>query len=221
MFDFSKENNMSKVRTWAKAQKKASQKEKLIKIISNSIIYGLSTFCSSERDGKEKENIINKARKKVLNKYSGDTSLFEIGCYLYFRIDLWHYRNKMQKYRERVVNYLIDQFLLVFRNSLCLENIEEILQNRLDLYGRLVREIKNSEKLQNEIDFYLTQLTILTANNTPPKIYNFIEDFPVIILDAFEETFLKTEIRSFEQIMIPICLKNIVYFYKLTSDNNK
>jgi len=208
---------MSKVRSWAEAQKKAIQEEKPIKILSNAIIYGLSNFCSSEKGGREKGNFINKAKKKTLINYSGDASLFEVGCYLYFRIDLWHYRNKMQKYRERVVNDLIDQFLLVFRNSLHLENIEEILQNRLDLYGKLIRENKNP---QDEIHFYLTQLISRTRGNMLPEIYDF-KDFPVLVMDAFENIFLETEIMAFEQAMVSACLKSIDNFYKLTSENNK
>jgi len=110
---------------------------------------------------------------------------------------------------------------LIFKDALNLENIEEILQNRLNLYGKLVRETKNREELQNEVDFYLTQLLIRTVDNTLPKIYNFIEDFPVVILGVFKETFLKIEIKSFEQAMVPACLKSIENFYKLTLEDNK
>lgn len=208
---------MSKVRVWAEDQRKVNQKGEPIKILSDAIIYGLSKFCSSEKGSKGKENFTNKTREKVFIKYCGDASLFEVGCYLYFRIDLWHYRNKMQKYHEEVVNYLIDQFLLVFKNSLHLENIEEVLQNRLDLYGRLIRESKNP---QNEIHFYLTQLVSLTRGNLLPEIYDF-KDFPVLIIDAFENVFLENEIRAFEQAMVPACLKSIENFYKLTSEDRK
>jgi len=212
---------MSKVRTWAEAQRKANQKEKPIKILSNAIIYGLSKFCSSDDHSKTREDIVDQISKQVHLDYSSDASLFEIGCYLYFRIDLWHVQSNRAEYRETVVNYLTDQFVLIFKDTLKLENIEEILQNRLDLYGKLVRESKNREELQNEIDFYLTQLVIRTANNVSPKIYKFTEDFPVVIIDAFEETFLKIEIKSFEKGIIPACLKSIDNFYKLTSENNK
>ena len=222
MFNFlNKKNNISKVRVWAEAQKKADQKEQTIKILSNAIIYGLSKFCSSKGDSKKKEDIIDQVRKKVFIDYSGDASLFEIGCYLYFRIDLWHVQNNKREYRETVVNYLIDQFLSVFEDALNLKNIEEILQNRLNLYGKLVRESKNREELQNEIDYYLTQLLIRTANNTLPKVHHFIEDFPVVAFDFFEEMCLKIEIKSFEQTMIPACLKSIENFYKLISEENK
>jgi hypothetical protein len=222
MFKFlKKKNNMSKVRAWAEAQKKVNQKGKPIKILSDAIIYGLSKFCSSEEHGKKRKDLIERVSKKVRLGYSSDASLFEIGCYLYFRIDLWHVQNNKREYRETVVSYLIDQFLSVFKDTLNLENIEEILQNRLNLYGKLVRESKNREELQNEIDFYLTQLVIRTADNTSPKIYDFIEDFPVVIVDVFEKIFLEIEIKSFEHTMIPACLKNIENFYKLTSEENK
>jgi len=208
---------MSKVRAWAEAQKKANQKEKPIKILSNAIIYGLSQFCIPEKDDKEKDGFVNQVVKKVRIDYGGDASLFEVGCYLYFRIDLWHVQNKMRKHRDKVVGYLIKQFLSVFKDSLGLENIEEIFQNRLNLYGKLIRESKDPV---DRIHFYLTQLLIRTKDNMSPLVYDF-KDFPVFIIGITEQICLETEITSFEVGIVPACLKSIENFYKLTSENNK
>lgn len=249
MFNFLKKKNMSKIRTWAEAQKKINQEEKPIKILSDATIYALSTFCSPEKGGKgdlskevltsferrvptnlegrvlanfERRVLTDFIRGKVLTNYSGDASLFEVGCYLYFRIDLWHFTNEMQKYRETretVVGYLINQFLSVFSNALHLENIEQILQSRLDLYGRLIRESKNPD---DEVHRHLTLLIGQTRGNILPKIYD-LKGFKAlpVILDAFENYSLEAEIATFEHAMVPICLKNIENFYKLTSEDNK
>lgn len=228
MFNFlKKKNNISKVRAWAEAQEKryrnGLEKERPIKVLSDSIIRGLSKFCEPKAYDKMYDKMPDKERKepyyrlvkKIHLEHSNDASLFEIGCYLYFRIDLWHLQNKKGEYRETVVKYFIDRFLAVFKDVSNLKNIEEILQNRWNLYGRLVRECKSREELQKEIDFYLPELVVRTANNTPPKIYNFIEDFPVTLLDVFEKIFLEMEIHSFDRAMIPACLKNIEKFYEL------
>jgi hypothetical protein len=221
MFNFlKKKNNMSKVRIWAEAQKKADQKEEPIKILSDATIYGLSRFCISEKDVKKKDDFVYKVAEKVRIDYGGDASLFEVGCYLYFRIDLWHVQNKMQKYRDKVVGYLIKQFLSVFKNSLGLENIEEIFQNRLNLYGKLVREIKDPVDRVERFYFYLTQLLIRTKDNMLPLIYDF-KNFPLFLIGIVEQTCLEIKIRGFEVGMVPACLKCIENFYKLTSEENK
>ncbi|MHA1344344.1 MAG: tetratricopeptide repeat protein [Promethearchaeota archaeon] len=228
MFNFlKKKNNMSKVRAWAEAQEKryrnGLEKERPIKVLSDSIIHGLSKFCEpkaydkmyDKMPDKKRKDPIYRLAKKIHLEHSNDASLFEIGCYLYFRIDLWHLQNKKGEYRETVVKYFIDRFLSVFKDVSNLKNIEEILQNRWNLYGRLVRECKSREELQKEIDFYLPELVVRTANNTQPKIYNFIEDFPVTLLDSVKKWILEMEIHSFDRVMIPTCLENIEKYYEI------
>jgi len=228
MFNFlKKKNNISKVRAWAEAQEKryrnGLEKERPIKVLSDSIIHGLSKFCEpkaydkmyDKMPDKKRKDPIHRLAKKIYLEYSNDASLFEIGCYLYFRIDLWHLQNKKGEYRETVVKYFIDRFLSVFKDVSNLKDIEEILQNRWNLYGRLVRECKSREELQKEIDFYLPELVVRTANNTQPKIYNFIEEFPVTLLDSVKKWILEMEIHSFDRVMIPTCLENIEKYYEI------
>lgn len=205
---------LSKVRAWAEAQSRKKQEENPLKILSDSLIYALSQFCANWEDDKKEDKNLKRIKEKAIKDFSGDSTLFEIGCYLYFRIDLWHVKNEMQEFREKTVGFLINQFLTVFSGSLNLKDNEDILQNRLNLYGKLVRECENP---QDEIDFYLNQLVIRTANNTVLKIYNFADDFPVIIIGIIEETILKAIIKSFNDVMIPICLKNVEKFYEMLS----
>ncbi|MFH1187303.1 MAG: hypothetical protein V1688_00395 [bacterium] len=64
-----------------------NNQEKSKKILSDSILYGLSKFWVRP---KETNEFIKKIGDKVHQEYNNNSSLFEIGCYLYFRIDLWH-----------------------------------------------------------------------------------------------------------------------------------
>jgi len=183
--------------------------------LSNSIIYRLSHFCSSPVLLEEKGGFLNEKSKKVFSAYSGDASLFEVGCYLYFRIDLWHIQNDKDKYREGFVyKYLIKKFLEIFEDTLKMKNSHLILQNRLDLYGDLIR------KKPERIKFYLLQLLIRTNNNTLPEIHDF-DNFPVMISDFFEEKILEIEIESVDQVTIPICCKNLKIFYDLMTEELK
>ena len=202
----------SKVRAWAERQNQLDQEDQsIIKTLSNSIIYGLCSFCSSPDHLDEKGGFLNEESKKILSVYSGDASLFELGCYLHFRIDLWHVQNVKEQYREGVAyKYLIRKFIEIFEDALKLENSNEILQNRLTLYGNLIR--KKPERIQ----FYLLQLVSRTKNNTLPEIHDF-DNFPVMISGIVEEKVLEIEIESFDRVMVPICCNNLKTFYETMS----
>ena len=212
-------NTTSKVRIWAEKQSQPDQKDQsIIKVLSNSIIYALSRFCSSSNhlDLKDKDGPLNEKKiKKVLAAYSGDATLFEMGCYLYFHIDLWHVQNDKDKYREGVVHrYLFKKFLEIFEDSLRIKNSHLILENRLDLYGDLIRN--KSERIQ----FYLLQLVIRTSSNTLPVVHDF-NNFHVMIASIFEEIVLSINIASFVREMIPICCKNLKIFYDSMTEELK
>lgn len=219
MFDIFKKKKSkvaSNVRAWVEMQSQLDQKNQSVIItLSNSIIYGLSSFCSSPDLLEEKGGFLNEESKKILLAYSGDASLFEVGCYLYFRIDLWHIQNDKDKYREGVVyKYLIKKFLEIFEDALKMKNSHLILQNRLDLYGNLIR------KKPERIKFYLLQLVGRTNNNTLPEIHDF-DNFPIMISGIIEEKVLEIEIESFDRAMIPICCKNLKIFYDSMTEELK
>ena len=223
--------NNSKIRTWALIQKEKKDPQKeLIEILSDSIIYGLSSFCHLDTTNEEiknqaEVNHFNELCKKVQPAYATDSSAFEMGCYLYFRINLWNFQKK-KGYRDTVLDYLISRFLYIFSVVLNskVEELKKVLDNRMDLYEKIVMDIKNNEKIQEEIYFYLTQLLARTENNKLPEVYNFNKKFLIIILDAFEDFFLKKEILSFDKIMVPIILENFgkfCLFHELSNKQNK
>jgi hypothetical protein len=175
----------SKVLKWAEARKQPNQNAPPLEILSDSTIYGITRFAlphpniDGERDPLGER--LYEGASKVKISYSNDSSLFELGCYVYFRVDLWHFRNGYLDLREKVLNFCIDEFISVFQNALGFDYGNKIFLNRIDLYAKLMRE-ENVER----IDFYLVQLMLRTKNNALPEVYDF-DQFPIVITDCFEE----------------------------------
>lgn len=216
MVDFIKgKSNTSKVRVWAKEQRETKVNKRPIEYLSDSLIYGLSTFCDPTAPTR-KENPISEISKKARNQYSGDTCLFEVGCYLYFRLDFWHYKTNIQKGNLTILEFCIKQFLKVFEKAMQVSNINDIYDNRINLYAKIIKE---SENVLEERHHYLTQLLIRTKNNSLPVIYDFT-DFPLIIIDAVELTFLDIAIKAFELGMIPACIETMQKFYDIIDTSN-
>jgi len=239
------QNNISKVRIWTENQKNKntnpnifnslvygfkslfnpmSTKYRAKEVLFDSIIYELSRFGAPI----PREYNTPESMEKIRREYSGDASLFEFGCYLFFQIDLWCFRNNKEEWRRTTLNYLTNQFLSLFKEILNIENIEQIFANRLDLYTRAIQgkltwtslvgrnkdDVKNDDKKVFDIlHFYLTQLILKTANNTVPKIYEFDKDGHFLLgslaLDAVRIALIFSEITNWEVTMLPACIESI------------
>lgn len=81
-----KEINKSYVRNWAdsKMEELKYSDEITVENLFAGLIYGLATFAKDDPHRTNNESPID-----ITKHYSGDSSLFELGCYLYVRIDLW------------------------------------------------------------------------------------------------------------------------------------
>jgi len=92
LFGGSAQNDRSYVRSWAeKRQRELRYSNDLsIENLFAAVMYGLSSF------GKKNMRRSNPSELKGLGfdaseHYSGDAALFELGCYMYFRLNLWLY----------------------------------------------------------------------------------------------------------------------------------
>lgn len=224
MFDFlKKKQTISKVRVWAEKQQEKNEREGkssddyndvLVRMLSDALLYGISRFCDPKVIVREDTPMYKMSKENRLH-YSGDSCLFEVGCYVYSHIDMWHFQNTMEEERA-IVDHLVKQSLLIFQESLDMNNLQEIYDNRKHLYARLIRDSKNP---QDELLFYLTQLLIRAKDNAIPKEYDF-DEFPVIIIDTFEELTLGIEIKSFNECIMPECIKNIQKYHQIKSENH-
>jgi len=132
--------------------------------------------------------------------YSGDATLFEIGCYVFFRIDFWLFANKPEL-REEISQTLAREFIQLFTKALRIGNVDQLFEERLDGYAGLVRGGVNLEKFQLML-FYLRELILRTKDNAQPRPYAFDTTEP-LSLDAITNFLVDAVCLTWEEDMIP------------------
>lgn len=224
-----REDSSSKIRIWVKEEeeKNKNTNENLYDVLFGALIYGLTGFNGTLSE-KHRIDTTLKLMEEIRQKYSGDTSLFELGCYLFFQIDLWCFRNHYEEWRRRILPFLINRFTSLFEETLNTGNLDLIFNNRLDLYGRAIQgklvhlsligenrdEASSDEKkAYDTIYFYLTQLILMTADNTLPKIYKFNKEKDSLIIPTtlgfFGTYLIFSEILNWEMHVLPASLEAI------------
>lgn len=143
-----------------------------------------------------------KRRKKELGMdasefFSNDAALFEVGCYMNFRVDLWLYINH-PNHRESLSTYLADRFIELFTKALGSRKIPKLFDQRMSGYGQLARAKADHERYY----FNLSQLIFQIKNDQPLEDYSF-DTAPAMIMDAYKVYGLKIELLSWEQGFIP------------------
>jgi len=225
------ENSNSKIRIWAKKEEEKSKdqntKQSMHEALFGALIYGLTNFCETLPE-EQKIDQNTELMGKIRRKHNNDASFFELGCYLFFRIDLWCFKNHHEEWRNRRLSILINQFISLFEEALDTEKLVLVFNNRLDLYGKAIRgkltrvslpgrnqnqTRSDNDKIQDAIYFYLTQLILKTGNNTLPKIYKFNKEGDSLIvpisLDAFEIFLIFNGILAWEKYILPVSIKAI------------
>jgi hypothetical protein len=146
------------------------------------------------------------------NPYTGDSSIFEIGCYFYFRIDVWLFKNKPEL-REDLGRFLYNKFIILFSEALSFspQTVEDLLQERITKYSELLR---NKEDLDT-FYFYLCELIKRTKYNARPKKANF-ENFQ-LSLGAINGWELKVHIEEKEKHMFPNAIWCIEKYLQMIS----
>lgn len=183
-------------------------------IIFGSTIYALSSFGK-----KHKECNVSKELEgfglDVSEFYSGDGALFELGCYLCFRMDLWFFKNKIQL-RESVGLRFINEYKKIFSKALKMDiaDIAFILEHRMAGYGKLVRTGEDHERYH----YHLSQLIIRKKSGQLPKSYDF-DNAPLIITGFLEDVGIKIALISWEENLIPVVFENLEMYCDLIDKN--
>ena len=208
----------SYIRKWAIQKEEEAKKSNEIssELLFGAMMYALSAF-AQKKNLNEKKDDIRKLHKEVFKeaskKYSGDCSLFEIGCYLLFRTDLWLFKNKPE-YRKALFSLFGEKFNGLFSRALKINNVAELLNERIKKYGEMIRK---GEKIE-QYHHFLTELIKLTGDDTLPRHYGF-ENSPIILVGLTEEMFLKTELVCFEKFIIPAFLRSLENYFKYIEKN--
>lgn len=196
------------IREWAERQEKEAQKRNDItpEALFGSMIYALSTFARC-KDLENKNDDMAKLYRETIEEYSGDSTLFEIGCYFYYRVDLWIFKHK-PKFRDNLSSILIARFIDLFTQALKIKNIEKLINERMTKYGEMIRK---GEKIERYHDL-LIDLVKRTKENTPPQHFNFKKS-PFLIIGVLDEYFLRTELIGFEKYIIVSFFKTLENYF--------
>ncbi|MBU0529547.1 hypothetical protein KKF86_07315 [bacterium] len=103
LFGSSKKRDKSYIRTWAveRENELPNSDDLPIYTLFAALMYSLSCF------GKENPNTKIPPQLMAANEqFSGDKTLFEIGCYMYFRLDIWLFQNAPNR-REEISTFFM------------------------------------------------------------------------------------------------------------------
>lgn len=204
-----KKSHHSYVRAWVSRRMKEFKKsqEMSLENLFAAWLCGVSSFGEPLPvvDNRESDTV-GQMLKFVDEHYSGDASLFEVGCYIYFRTDLWLCAN-WPKYRDEVCSSFRQQFNDLFSRALNLRDMPDLFAERIETYVELARESEDAERHH----FYLLELIKRTKDNMLPKHYHFDHE-PTMLEDFYVETALKIRLAAFERGMIPACLKTVATY---------
>lgn len=130
-------------------------------------------------------------------EYSNDATLFEVGCYMNFRVDLWLF-NKNPNQRESISICLADMFIELFARALGLDTIPKLFDQRMSGYGQLARAKADYDQYSH----HLSQLILYIERNKPSEDYSF-DLSPIMITGIDKSMGLKIEHLSWEQAFLP------------------
>ena len=192
-----KEAQTSYVRPWAEKKEKESRYSNELnpEVLFAGFVYLISRF------GKKWQSL-GEPDKSADNPYSGDSSIFEIGCYVYTNLDLWLFSNKPEM-REQLSEHINQQFVDLFSEALPIENVQKLFIERVEKYGEFFRNDEDIEIIHS----YLTELIRRTKYDTPPKRADF-DNFKLSIDGGlFDEISLKTNLMTFLASMLPAMIE--------------
>ncbi len=205
LFGASSRNKRSYVRAWAekREQELRDSNDLSIENVFAAMMCCVSSFGEKPTRPSTTSEIEEGLRKAfdVSEHYSGDATLFEIGCYMYFRLDLWLYQRKPHR-REDISATLTDKFIELFSQTLNSKDIPALFDQRISQYAKLARTGADGEKYH----YYVSQLILRTRDNRPPESYNFGNE-PVMITDFYEEMGVRIALGGWEVGMIPASVK--------------
>ena len=96
----------------------------------------------------------------------GEATLFEICVYLLLRLDLLLVQFKQQlEIRKKLILFIADNLVDKFSKVLKNDNLHKIISQRMDIYGRVVRNSQSEITPQKSLEVFLEGLHFHLINN--------------------------------------------------------
>jgi len=166
-----------------------------------SMIHGLCCFAKND-PRRKKIPEFQKAGLDICKNFGNDASLFEVGCYLYFHLDLWLFENRPDL-KDLIIKNFAKEFVKLFTFALNTDNVLDLFNERVSKYAYIARKKEDWFKKSHSI---LSQLVAKTKDNNLPKSYKF-EEIP-LNLNIIEDFIIKTELISWERSILPTLVNN-------------
>lgn len=204
---FGKPRDNSKFRLWLNDNfKRAKKSNKLsLEMLSFWILFGISKFNQYNPKKIDKESL------EIIKHYQGDATIFEYGCYFINWLDFWLYCN-MEKKREDIMHYFLGKFVQGFSTALQISNVGDIVNNRLELYARLVSEGDAEGK-----EFYVIDLIKRTRDMQLPVIHDFSNYQSIGVPGLIEEIWLKAKIKTYKKSFYPAFIEILKKYDNISS----
>lgn len=170
----------------------------------NLFLYVISRF--GEEEGELDDVDLPFKNWEMLSKsYSGDSTLFEVGCFLYFLIDQWLRENRPKLLKSAFFDSLLTKFVQQFIKIFGHDNLRDYYKQRYSKYLEIAEEGGNIE----DYFFYVKQLIYLTKDNSQPKEY----DFEIMTIVPFTHLFwIRAQFFTWYECMVPQAYKTIETF---------
>ncbi len=190
-------------------------------ILFKIILYSISQFViekselSDVLDDNGKHFLSKENWKNFQKGYSGDSTLFEIGCFLYFLMDQWLRENKPKINASVFFNTLLNRFVKRFNKIFGHVNSRDLYKQRYSKYHEIA-EAPNDSNIEDYY-FYVEQLVYLTEDNAQPKEH----DFERITIVPFTHSFwIKVQFFAWYEGVVPTMYENIKLFIKPFEENS-
>jgi hypothetical protein len=182
-------------------------------------VYSISQFISEES---ELSDVLDEDSKHLLSKenwekfykiYSGDSTLFEVGCFLFFLIDKWLRENKPNVNVYGLFNPLLNDFIKQFNNIFGHVNSRDFYKKRYSKY----RQIEKEQGDMEDYYFYVQQLVYLTRDNAPPQE----NDFETTYIVPFTHSFwIRINFFAWYESIVPYTIKTLKSYIKQFEANS-
>ena len=211
LFGRSREPDPSYVRAWAARRERQLRtcEDLSAEGLFAVMMWGLARFGRKDRRRRIPAEL-KRLGMDASERFSNDTALFELGCYLHFRVYLWLSENHPER-RAEITTAFAREFEQLFSEALAAGDVQRLFEERLSGFGGLA--VRGAEL--EEYHHHLSQLILLSKGNPHPQEYDF-ETAPVLVADVFEQTGVSIELASWEEAMLPALLESVREYCSLT-----
>lgn len=183
-----------------------SDPDSLILALSALLLKGASEFfhrpsVSQKEDLKDMEDPF----RRSLESFDNDWCIFEVFCYIFFRLDVWIFTSGNRVFREKFFNGKVSRNCLeVFSAIFKTDDVYAAFNNRCEIYGRALRD---HEGIERELS-YLAQF-VFRGDAKELSVYDVEKDFQVVLRGITDEMVVHTRMTSHMESMFPV-YRNLV-----------